>query len=114
MKTTIYHNPQCSKSREALQFLQNENADIEVIEYLKTPPNHEELKAIVDKLGITPDLLLRKKEPVFISQFKDSCLTDDEWIDVMVQFPQLIERPIVIQGKKAIIGRPVERILDLI
>lgn len=114
MKTIIYHNPRCSKSREALQLLNDSTEEVEVIEYMKNPPTREELKEIVDMLGISAEDLLRKNEAVFIQNYKGKSFTSSEWIDVMATHPQLIERPIVIRGNKAEIGRPVEKIVELI
>jgi len=110
----IYHNPRCRKSRETLELLQEKGVDPEIVLYLDTPPNKKELKAILDKLGIKPVQLLRKGEPIFKEKFKGKELTDAQWIDAMVEYPKLIERPIVIEGDKAVIGRPPVNVLELI
>ena len=110
----IYHNPRCSKSRQTLQIIYDSGKDVEIVEYLKTPPTHAELKSVVDLLGISPEQLLRKNEAVFKEQFKGKSFTDEEWLDIMIAHPQLIERPIVIDGKKAILGRPPENVLPLL
>lgn len=113
MKTVIYHNPRCSKSREALALLQEQNQDVEVIEYLKDAPSEKQLKELVELLGIKPIQLIRNKEEAF-KPYKDQKLTDKQYISLMVKFPVLIERPIVIKGKKAIVGRPPQLILDIL
>ena len=110
----IYHNPRCRKSRETLELLQAKGVEPEIVLYLENPPNKNELKGIIAKLGIKPQQLIRKGEPVFKEKFKGSELTDDQWIDAMVANPKLIERPIVVQGNKAIIGRPPVNVLDLV
>jgi arsenate reductase (glutaredoxin) len=105
-KIIIYHNPRCSKSREALGLLNEANCEIEVVEYLKDTPSFDSLKALIAKLGIEPQALLRTGETVYKESFKGKTLSEDEWIQVMVENPVLIERPIVIHGNKAVIGRP--------
>ena len=113
-KTIIFHNPQCSKSRETLDLLQNSSCEFEVVEYLKDTPKKSELKRIIKLLGVKPQDLIRKSEEIYKVNFKDKNLSDKGWIEAMVKFPKLIERPIVIQGEKAIIGRPPTLVLDLI
>lgn len=109
----IYHNPRCSKSRAGLKFIQDAGKEIEIIEYLKNPPTEKELKKIVKMLGMKPLDLIRKNEVVFKEQFKGKNYTDDEWIRIMAENPKLIERPIVIEGDKAVLGRPAEKIREL-
>ncbi len=110
----IYHNPRCSKSRQTLQLINDAKKEVEIIEYLKTPPTFKELKSIIKMLGISPEQLLRKNEAVFKEQYKGKSFSDDEWINIMVAYPKLIERPIVIEGDKAVLGRPPENVLNLI
>ena len=110
----VFHNSRCSKSRCALEFLSDKGLDYTVVDYLKNNPSHEDLEAIVAKLGIKPEALIRKGEDDFKTNFKDKMLSESEWIDAMVKFPKLIERPIVIKGNKAVIGRPTERILEIL
>jgi len=109
----IYHNPRCRKSRETLAILSDHSGDFEIIEYLKTPLSKSKLKTIIDILGITAEQLLRKGESDFKVNFKGKDLSENECLDAMVKFPKLIERPIVIKGNKAIIGRPPENVKDL-
>lgn len=110
----IYHNPRCTKSRETLALLKSKGQDPEIILYLETPPSEKELKAILKKLQLKPQQLLRKGEAIFKEQFKGKVLTDDQWIKAMVENPKLIERPIVIAGNKAALGRPPEQVLTLL
>lgn len=111
---TIYHNPRCSKSRQTLELLKQNNADIEIVEYLKNPPNQSQLKSILSKLAITPQELMRKKEAEYkLAGLDDLNLTDDQQIDLMIANPKVIERPIVVNQNKAVIGRPPENVLEL-
>ncbi len=110
----IYHNPRCAKSRAGLKLLQEAGKEVEIIEYLKNPPTEKELKEILKMLGMKPRELIRKNEAVFKEQFKGKNLTDDEWIRIMVENPRLIERPIVVAGGKAVLGRPTEKINELL
>lgn len=106
----IYHNSRCGKSRECLTFLENSGKEYEVVKYLEDVPAFEELKSIIIKLDIKPIELVRKKEKIWIVNFKDKELKDEEIIQAMISNPILIERPIVISGEKAIIARPLEKI----
>ena len=115
MSVTIYHNPQCSKCRSTLQLLEDKNTEPTVVEYLKTPPDAETLNELLAKLGMEPRDLMRKHE----SEYKDNNLDDetlsrDQLIQAMVNFPRLIERPIVVANGKVAIGRPVEKVLDIL
>ncbi|WP_460219046.1 arsenate reductase (glutaredoxin) [Psychroserpens sp. MEBiC05023] len=110
----IYHNPRCSKSREGLALLENSGKDFEVIKYLDEPISEEQLKSIVNTLGVKPLELVRTNEAIWKSEYKEKTLTDSQIIKAMTVHPKLIERPIVINGKKAIIGRPPIKILDII
>ena len=115
MTTTIYHNPRCSKSRQTLQLLEEHNIEAEVIEYLKTPPSREQLLAILDMLELEPRELMRTKEPEYEELgLDDEKLTRDQLVDAMLNTPKLIERPIVIKDGKAAIGRPPEKVLDIV
>ncbi|WP_299335292.1 arsenate reductase (glutaredoxin) [uncultured Psychroserpens sp.] len=110
----IYHNPRCRKSREGLDLLENSGKDFEVIKYLDEPISEAELKNIVSLLGISPLDLVRKNEAIWKSDYKGKDLSDAQVINAMVSNPKLIERPIVINGKQAVIGRPPATILDII
>lgn len=110
----IYYNPRCSKCRETLKLIEQQGKKAEIVDYLNHPPTVETLKQIVRMLGISPLELVRKKETLYLNHFRHQHLNDDEWLKVMSEHPQLIERPIVLEGKKAIIGRPPEKVLDLL
>jgi arsenate reductase len=111
---TIYHNPRCTKSRATLALLQEHGIHPKVIDYLKTPPTAPELRAIIGKLGITPEQLVRKSEEVYKANYAGRKLTDAHWIEAMVSHPILIERPIVVTADRAVIGRPPEKINQLL
>lgn len=112
---SIYHNPRCSKSRQTLALLEERGIDPEIILYLETPPSAETLSGILQKLGITPRQLLRKGEGAYKeNNLSDTSLSDQQLIDAMVAHPKLIERPIVINGSKAALGRPPEQVLDIL
>jgi len=112
---TIYHNPRCSKSRATLQLIEARGLKPNVVDYLKTPPAAGELKAILKKLKLTPRELLRTGEPRYAELgLKDRDLSDDALIALMVENPILIERPIVVVGDKAAIGRPPEAVLKIL
>ncbi len=110
----IYHNPRCGKSRQTLQLIQEAGIEPEIIEYLKTPLHKAELSDLVSKLGIPAENLIRKGESIFKEAHKGKTLTDAEWIDAMVKHPILMERPIVVKGSKAVIGRPPENVNELL
>lgn len=110
----ILHNARCGKSRDCLAFLTESGKKIEVIKYLETVPTFEELKEIISKLGIKPIDLVRKKEPVWLENFKNKTLSDNEIIEAMIANPILIERPIVINGEKAVIARPLENAMSIL
>jgi arsenate reductase len=110
----IYHNPRCTKSRETLKLLEDNHIQPQIVEYLTELPTKAELKAILKLLGISAFELLRKNEDIYKTAFKGKDLSEEEWIDAMLTHPKLIERPIVINGKKAVIGRPPERVLEIL
>jgi arsenate reductase (glutaredoxin) len=110
----IYHNPRCGKSRQTLALLQASGIPVEIIEYLKNPPTENELREIISLLKIRPKELIRQKEEIFVRNYKDKTYSDEEWIKIMVENPILIERPIVVDGKKAIIGRPPAKVQELL
>lgn len=111
---SIYHNPRCSKSRNALKLLEETEENFQIIKYLETPPSIEELEHIIKLLNIQPIELVRIKEPEWKENFKDKNLTDVEIIDAIVKFPKLMERPIVVNGEHAAIGRPIENIIQIL
>lgn len=111
---TIYHNPKCTKSRATLALLQEHGIEPKVMEYLKTPPTAAELKAVIGKLGISPEQLVRKGEEIYKTDYAGKKLTDAQWIEAMVSHPILIERPIVVTGNRAVIGRPPENVIQLL
>lgn len=110
----IYHNPRCRKSRETLQLLQENGVEADIRLYLEDVPSKKELTAVLKKLGIPAATLIRKSEAIYKEEFKGKELKESQWIDAMLKYPKLIERPIVIEGDKAMIGRPPERILALL
>jgi arsenate reductase len=115
MTIQILHNPRCSKSRQTLSLLEENGIDAEVIKYLDTPPTEEELTAILRKLNISARALLRKGEEEYKTlDLADPTKTEAELIAAMVAHPRLIERPIVIKGDQAVIGRPPESVLDIL
>ena len=112
--TTLYHNPRCSKSREALQILQQANEPVEVVLYLKDTLSEGALKKIIQQLGVSAIELIRKNEPVWKQNYKGKTLSEDELITAMVNNPKLMERPIAINKTKAVIGRPPSEVLKVL
>tara|TARA_Y100001970_G_C13852602_1_gene660057 strand:- start:148 stop:501 length:354 start_codon:yes stop_codon:yes gene_type:complete len=111
----IYHNPRCSKSRQALQILRDNNINPKIIEYLKTPPQKDEIKNISELLSLRPKEFTRKSEKEFKeNNFSEVIDQDDKIIEAMTRYPKIIERPIIIIGSKAIIGRPPENVLKIL
>lgn len=110
----IYHNPRCQKSREGLKILEDSGREFKTIKYLEENPSESELREILKLLNIKPEELVRKNETVWKENFKGKDLTDDEIIKTMVKHPYLIERPIVINNNKAVIGRPPASIKSLL
>ena len=106
----IYHNNRCRKSRDCLAFLEQTGKEFEVIKYLENSPTYDELKTTIQKLNIKPLELVRQKEKIWMDRFRNKKFTDDEIIQIMVDNPILIERPIVINENKAIIARPLEKV----
>ena len=110
----IYHNNRCRKSRESLAILEASDQPFEIINYLETPPSKEEILELLDMLAISPIELIRKTETIWKENFKGKVLNDAAIIDAMVQFPKLIERPIIVKNNKAVIGRPPEKVKELL
>lgn len=112
---SLLHNPRCSKSRGALELLEERGIQPDIVRYLETPPSADELKALLGKLGIRARQLLRTGEDEYKSlDLANPALSDDQLIDAMASHPKLIERPILIVGDKAVIGRPPERVLEIL
>ena len=114
MKVQIIHNNRCSKSRTALNLLTENGIEPEVIKYLDNPLTKDELREVLKKLDVPAFQIIREGEAVFKENFKGKDLSEEEWIDAMVSYPKLIERPIIVKGDKAVVGRPPENVLDLI
>ena len=111
MSYTIYHNSRCRKSRGGLQYLEEKGIKPEVVEYLKDQPfTVDHLKEIVTKLGIKPKDIIRTQEAIFKEKFKGKEFSDDEWINILVENPKLIKRPIIVKGDKAVLGDIVKQI----
>lgn len=110
----LFHNSRCSKSRQCLSLFENSGKKFEIIKYLENPPSIAELTELISKLGINPIDLVRKKEKLWIEEFKNKGLSAKELIEIMVKNPILIERPIVIKGDKAVVARPLEKALEII
>ena len=111
---TIYHNPRCSKSRSALALLQERKVPLQIVEYLKEPPTRAELASLRKKLGLAPSEWIRKGEAEYKAAGLDAKSPEDKLLDAMAKHPILIERPIVIRGDRAVVGRPPERVLELL
>jgi arsenate reductase (glutaredoxin) len=110
----IYYNPRCSKCRETVALVSERDYDTELVEYLVTPPSKEELRSLLQKLGMKPHELVRRGEEAFKQHYAGRTLSDEEWLDALVAYPILIERPIVVRGSKAVIARPPEKVLALL
>lgn len=106
----IYHNPRCSKSRQTLQLLKDNNQEFEVVEYLKNIPTTEEIKDLLMKLNLSASEILRKGEAAYKEIIKGKTFSEEELIQIMIENPKLIERPIVVKGNKAVLGRPPENV----
>lgn len=115
MKSQLIHNPRCSKSREAKALLDEKGVDYEIVEYLKEPLTKAELAALAQKLGLSPRDMVRKKEEAYAKHKLDRPgATDDDFLEAMAEDPVLLERPILVKGKKAVIGRPTEKLEELL
>ena len=114
MKPKIYHNPRCSKSRQALALIEDHGIDVDVVEYMKSPPSRAQLQALLRKLGFGPRDLIRKFEAEFKSAGVTEETSDDELLDLMLAHPKIIQRPVIEVGERALVGRPPERVLDLL
>lgn len=110
----IYHNPRCSKSRSACAILAEKGIAAEVVEYLKTPPDRATLTALLAKLGLRAEELVRKGEAIVKTEYAGRAMSDEDWLEAMLAHPILIERPIVVVGERAVVARPPERVLELL
>lgn len=106
----IYHNPKCSKSRQGVLYLEQKQVPFKVVLYLQEPLKKEEIVSLLDKLKISAQELVRKNETIWKENYKDKELSTDQIIDIMIAYPNLIERPIIVKGDRAVIGRPTENI----
>jgi len=109
---TIYHNPRCSKSRQALALLQERDLEIKIIEYLRTPPDAATIRRLAKQLGLAPRELIREKE--YRALGLDESVSEEEYIDQIASHPEILQRPIVVRGNAATIGRPPEKILEIL
>lgn len=112
MKITLYHNPRCSKSRNALQWLKVRNVELEIVDYLNQAPSIESLRSLGEKLGLDPRQWVRKEEEEYRLYLKGKDLSDDEIYRLMHQYPKLIQRPIVVWSDRAVVARPLEHLMD--
>lgn len=112
--TTIWHNPKCSKSREALALLEEKGEKIEVVKYLESSLSRQDIEVLLKKLGVSARELMRTKEDIYKELGLSDVEEEAKLIDAMVEHPKLIERPIIIQGNRAVIGRPVERVVEFL
>ena len=110
----IYHNPRCSKSREALAIIYENNYEVEIVDYLKNPPNKEEIKKIIQLLNISAVDLIRKEEKIFKDGYKNKNLNEEECVELLCMHPIIIQRPIIIKDNSAVLGRPPINVLDLL
>lgn len=115
-KNVFYHNPRCRKSRETLQLVEGKKVEFKLVEYLKDPPNKEQIKYILAGLGKSPLEIIRTQEKVFkeLNLSKKDIKSDDEWIEIMIANPILIERPIFIYNDNVALGRPPENVLKIL
>lgn len=110
----IYHNPRCSKSRQTLNIIKEAGHEVEIVEYLKTPLNEDELHEVYEKLNLPIEYLIRTGEEVYKTDYKGKDLSDEEWLQALAEHPKMMERPIVVNEDKAILGRPPENVNKLL
>ncbi|TCO10721.1 arsenate reductase (glutaredoxin) [Natronoflexus pectinivorans] len=110
----ILHNPRCKKSREGLSFLKEKGIEPEKIRYLDNQLTKNQIRDLIKKMNIKPEDWVRKNEDIYKQNYKNRDLTDEEWIDILFTHPKLLERPVVINGDKAVIARPVEKISEIL
>lgn len=107
---TIYHNPRCKKSRAGVQFVKDRTKDFKIIEYLKDPLSQEDFKLLLMRLNKKPVEMVRTQEAIFKSNFKGKNFTDEEWMTIILEYPKLLKRPIVVKNNKAVWGDPTEEL----
>ncbi len=113
--TTIYHNPSCSKSRATMAELEQRDLEVEVVKYLDTPPNAEKILELIALLGVPATDIVRTGEAIYKELgLKNKTLSNEQWAQLIADNPKLLERPIVVHNGKAAIGRPIERIIDIL
>ena len=110
----IYHNPRCTKSRQTLNLIKEAGQEVEIVEYLKNPPTEEELEDIFTKLNLPIEYLIRKGEEIYKTEYKGKELSEKEWLHALAEHPKMLERPIVVNENKAILGRPPENVNQLL
>jgi arsenate reductase len=110
----VYHNNRCGKSREAVQILEKSGKEFKVIKYLEYPPTFKEIQTLLKKLDYKPLDLVRTKESIWIEKFKSKKLSDQDVVNALAAYPILIERPIIVNGEKAIVARPIEKLNDFL
>ncbi len=114
MSVIIYHNNRCSKSRGALALIRESGIEPEIHYYLEDSLTEQGIRLLLNKLGIPAEELVRKNEAVYKEQYGDKTLDEKDWIRIMAQHPELIERPVVVNGDRAVIARPPEKVLDIL
>lgn len=114
MNLKIYHNPRCRKSREALQYLEETKQSFDIINYIDKRLSKAEIEQLLKELGYQPEELIRKNEAIWKEQFKGKDLSVDELVSSLSENPKLIERPIISNGKSAVIARPLEKLIDFL
>lgn len=110
----IYHNPRCKKSRNGLNYIQEKGIDFEIVEYIKNPINESELTLLLVKLHLKPQDIIRTQEDIYKKRFKGKNFNDEEWVKILVEFPNLIQRPIVEKRNSAVIGDPIENLEEFL
>ncbi|MBL7882506.1 MAG: arsenate reductase (glutaredoxin) [Bacteroidia bacterium] len=110
----IYHNVRCSKSREVCSIVAEKGIKADIIEYLKTPPSQKEIQELLQLLKVKAEDIVRKGEDLYKTKYKGKTISEKEWIKILAENPILIERPIIVNGKKAVVGRPPEKVLEII
>jgi len=111
---TIYHNPRCRKSRETLKLIEESGEEFEIVKYLESPPTKDKLRELINKVNLPFEYFIRKNEAIYKDRFKNVDLSEEQWLDLLIENPKLIERPIVEKGDEAVLGRPPENVKQLL